>query len=327
VYFMNETWKWDDLRLFLAVARGNGLAKAAPLTRSSAPTLSRRMTALERALGRTLFLRHRNGYDLTQAGEELLGLAEAVEAGTLRIERWRSAEDPNPVVKIAAGVWTSAFLARHMAALVADRDALRVEILSGAAPADLLRREANLGLRNHRPETPGLAGRRVAHVAFAVYGETAYVRDRPEARDERRYAACRWIAFSPPGPKVPSAVWLEQQVLADLFHGPGRPRGRTGGRGALCPALFHRRGRSRADSRLGTHRGAGPRPVAGVPRRGQAQRAHPASLRQARETRSHARRPLRRPAACLNAAPRHWRRLSSGAWSRPQFPGRLGCAP
>jgi DNA-binding transcriptional LysR family regulator len=217
VYFMNETWKWDDLRLFLAVARGNGLAKAAPLTRSSAPTLSRRMTALERALGRTLFLRHRNGYDLTQAGEELLGLAEAVEAGTLRIERWRSAEDPNPVVKIAAGVWTSAFLARHMAALVADRDALRVEILSGAAPADLLRREANLGLRNHRPETPGLAGRRVAHVAFAVYGETAYVRDRPEARDERRYAACRWIAFSPPGPKVPSAVWLEQQVHRDAW--------------------------------------------------------------------------------------------------------------
>lgn len=55
------------------------------------------------------------------------------------------------------------------------------------------------------------------NVAFAIYGETAYVRDRPEARDERRYAACRWIGFSPPGPKVPSAVWLEQQVYRDAW--------------------------------------------------------------------------------------------------------------
>ena len=73
---MDETWNWDDLRLFLAVARASGLAKAAPMTRVSAPTLSRRMTSLERALGGTLFLRHRNGYDLTTAGKELLELAE-----------------------------------------------------------------------------------------------------------------------------------------------------------------------------------------------------------------------------------------------------------
>jgi len=209
---MNEMWSWDDLRLFLAVARSSGLAKAAPMTRVSAPTLSRRMTSLERALGTALFVRHRNGYDLTPAGEELLELAEAVEAGALRVERWRIAADPDPVVKIAAGAWTSAFLARHMTDLAGDEDELAIEILTGAAPADLLRREANLGLRNHRPETPGLAGQLLVRVEFAVYGEAAYVRSSPEAADERRFATCRWIAFSPPGSKLPSAVWLDQQV-------------------------------------------------------------------------------------------------------------------
>jgi len=209
---MSETWNWDDLRLFLAVARSSGLAKAAPMTRVSAPTLSRRMTSLERALGTALFVRHRTGYDLTTAGKELLELAEAVEEGALRVERWRTAADPHPVVKIAAGAWTSTFMARHMADLADDTEELAIEILTGGAPADLLRREANLGVRNHRPETPGLAGRRLVRVEFAIYGEAALVRTSPEAADERRFAACRWIAFSPPGPKVPSAVWLDQQV-------------------------------------------------------------------------------------------------------------------
>jgi len=175
------------------------------------------MTSLERALGTPLFLRHRTGYDLTPAGEELLELAEAVEAGALRVERWRVAADPDPVVKIAAGAWTSAFLARHMADLASDEDELAIEILTGAAPADLLRREANLGLRNHRPETPGLAGQLLVRVEFAIYGEAGYVRSSPEAADERRFAACRWIAFSPPGPKVPSAVWLDQQIHRDAW--------------------------------------------------------------------------------------------------------------
>jgi len=209
---MDETWSWDDLRLFLAVARASGLAKAAPMTQVSAPTLSRRMTSLERALGGALFLRHRNGYDLTTAGKELLELAEAVEEGALRDERWRTAADPHPVVKIAAGAWTSTFMARHMADLADDKEELAIEILTGVAPADLLRREANLGLRNHRPETPGLAGRRLVRVEFAIYGEAALVRASPEATDERRFAACRWVAFSPSGPKVPSAVWLDQHV-------------------------------------------------------------------------------------------------------------------
>ena len=209
---MNETWNWDDLRLFLSVARAGGLARAVPMTQASAPTLSRRMMSLERALGTSLFVRRRDGYDLTIAGKELLELAETLEQGALSVERWRTAADPHPVVKIAAGAWTSTFIARHMSNLIDDNEELTIEILTGIAPADLLRREANLGLRNRRPETPGLAGRRLVRVEFAIYGEETLVRSCPEATDERRFGACRWVAFSPPGPKVPSAVWLDQQL-------------------------------------------------------------------------------------------------------------------
>lgn len=209
---MNERWSWDDLRLFLAVTRAGGLAGAARATGVSAPTLGRRMASLERDLGRALFQRRRDGYALTTDGEELLRLAEALERDALTVDRWRSSNQTNAVVKIAAGAWTSAFLARHIVHLMDDEDAPDIALVTGTGTADLLRREANLGLRNQRPQSAGLAGYRLARVAFAVYGQSAFVDAHPAARDDRRFAGCRWIAFVPPGPKTPSAVWLDQHL-------------------------------------------------------------------------------------------------------------------
>lgn len=209
---MNEIWSWDDLRLFLAVTRAGGLAGAARTTGVSAPTLGRRMAVLERGLGRQLFHRRRDGYDLTPEGRELLPLAETLELEAVAIDRWRSAHQPSDIVRIAAGAWTSAFLARHLDRLVEGEAGPIVELVTGTSTADLLRREANLGLRNQRPELPGLAGYRLARVAFALYGERAFVAAHPETRDDRRFRDCRWIAFAPPGPKTPSAAWLDHKL-------------------------------------------------------------------------------------------------------------------
>lgn len=211
-YFMNETWYWDDLRLFLAVARAEGLAGAKRLTGISPPTLGRRMMALEEGLGGNLFVRQRDGYRLTERGKELLRLAEALELNALTIDRWRASEASGPVVKIAAGTWTSAFIARHLGELVGDSPDILVELVTGAGLADLLRREANIGLRNRRPEIPGLAGFKLTRVEFAVFGGRAYVEAHKEAVDHRRFGLRRWIAFSPPGPKTPSAVWLDERL-------------------------------------------------------------------------------------------------------------------
>ena len=170
------------------------------------------MMSLERALVAQLFVRHRNGYDLTAAGKELLELAEGLEQQALAIERWRTASDPHPVVKIAAGAWMSKFIAGRIAEISDRNEDIAIEILTGVSPADLLRREANLGLRNRRPDMPGLAGKRLLRIEFAVFGEAALVRDHPETTDERRFSVSPWIAFSPAGPKAPSAVWLDQQL-------------------------------------------------------------------------------------------------------------------
>ena len=63
---------WDDLRLFLDVARLGGLTAATETTKRSAATLGRRITVLEKQIGESLFHRSQAGYVLTQAGEDLL---------------------------------------------------------------------------------------------------------------------------------------------------------------------------------------------------------------------------------------------------------------
>ncbi len=212
---MNETLDWNDLRLFIAVARGGGLAGGARAVRASAPTLGRRILALERALGVRLFNRHQHGYELTGDGLDLLSHAEEMERAVLDIERWRSSAAPDALVKIAAGEWTGAWLARNVTSLIEDSEGLSVEILTGSASADLLHRQANLGLRNRRPDTQGLAGKRLGAVAFAVYGEMAFVSRHPETiDDEKRYQSCDWVSFHPPGPMVPSAAWLASRLEA-----------------------------------------------------------------------------------------------------------------
>lgn len=209
---MNERWSWEDLRLFIGVARAGGLAGAVETTRASAPTLSRRMLCLERTMGTTLFIRTRDGYDLTPSGRELLALAETLQNGALRIDRWKSNTDPLPTIKIAAGAWTATFVARHLSCLVDVDNPIRIEIATGISQADLLRREANLGLRNRRPEAQGLAGQRLVRVEFAIYGSGSFIRDHQEATDHVRFRECAWIALSSSGPKPPSSVWLDDQL-------------------------------------------------------------------------------------------------------------------
>lgn len=169
------------------------------------------MTQLEHAVAQRLFDRHRDGYTLTPAGEELLALVGNIEPGAMAIERWRTRADPVPTVRIAAGPWTAAFLAAHIAQ-IRGADGLSIEILSGSAPVDLMRREAQIGVRNRRPEGRGLAGRKLVQISFAVYGKSAAT-DSSEPLPEAASLSVRdWIELSPQDTPPPSAIWLQRKL-------------------------------------------------------------------------------------------------------------------
>ena len=163
---MNEmNVDWDDLRLFLAIARSGGMAAAANETGKSAPTLGRRMLALERQLGKDLFHRKARGYELTKDGMDFLENVAGVEAGLLPLIE---VDNAPPVVKISAGSWVTQLLCRRVGEL-SNQGAVRLQFLSTEETLDIGRREALIGVRNHRPNGRGLAGRRIGRVQFAIY--------------------------------------------------------------------------------------------------------------------------------------------------------------
>lgn len=210
--FENENLNWDDLRLFLAVAQAGGLTAATASTRASAPTLSRRMSHLERVLATTLFERGQSGYELTADGRELLDLVRRMDLPAQSIDSWRQRRDPRPLVRITAGIWTSVFIARHVKTVMPDSKAPRIELLTGANFLNLTRREADLGIRNQRPEQQGLARRRLGLVKFAIFGTADYLAANPQAHSDDRFFACDWVVPSPSSRTGASTTWLHQRL-------------------------------------------------------------------------------------------------------------------
>lgn len=193
---MKDPVGWDELRLFLAVARGEGLSAAARHTGISAPTLGRRVTRLERRLKRNLFERRQTGYALTEDGRELYRQALDMEAAATTIEQW-SARNARRVVRISAGSWTSRFLARHIGELWRPGEPIGIDLATAHARVDIAHRQADIGIRNRASDEARLAGRRVQEVAHCIY------RGRSAAGDD-----LPWIGVTGDAAVTPSARWV-----------------------------------------------------------------------------------------------------------------------
>lgn len=205
---------WDDLRLFIAVARHGGLSGAVRELGSSPATIGRRMLALEQAVGRPLFVRRQTGYELTDDGRLLLAKAQSMEAGARGIQDWLDVEGRRSVVRISAGTWTANFLAANFARLWTPDDPFRIAFKTTEARLDIAHREVEIGVRKAAPEHPSLAGRRTVEVAQAPFR----ARSLPSARHDA------WVAISPEDVATRSARWLASQEGASIAAWANTPR-------------------------------------------------------------------------------------------------------
>ncbi|PIE10066.1 MAG: LysR family transcriptional regulator [Rhodobacterales bacterium] len=168
---------WDDIRLFLAVARAGSLSAAAPVAKMDAATLSRRMARLERRLERALFLRSPQGAVLTAEGEALLDHARRAE------EALRPGLDPAPKagglsgqIRIGAPDGCANFLLPQVCDRIqADNPALDLQILALPRVVNLSRREADMAVTVSPPETGRLTVQKITdyHLHLATSAENA----------------------------------------------------------------------------------------------------------------------------------------------------------
>lgn len=196
-----KNMSWDDLRIFIKVARGGGLSAAAGELGSSPATIGRRMLALENAVARPLFVRRQTGYELTEDGRLLLAKALAMEAGARPIEDWLSSAGNGPVVRISAGTWIANFLAENFGRLWSPEDRFRIAFKTAEARMDIAHREVEIGVRNQPPDGANLASRPLPDAAYAPF----------RARNRAPHSEESWVAIAPADASTASTRWTTAQ--------------------------------------------------------------------------------------------------------------------
>jgi DNA-binding transcriptional LysR family regulator len=168
---------WDDVRIFLAVARAGQILGAARRLELNHATVSRRLAALEDALGAKLFRRHTSGSELTPAGERFLGIAERMEAEMIaaRSELAGEGDEVSGSVRIGApdgfGV---AYLAPRLGALTAEHRELSIQLGPVPRSFSLSRREADIAITVERPSEGRLVAAKLVDYSLGLYASRAY---------------------------------------------------------------------------------------------------------------------------------------------------------
>ena len=189
---------WDDVRYFLAVARGGSVRAAAERLGVNHTTVLRRVAQLEERLGAQMFEKQPSGYRLTAAGEEVLEFADQMEASSNGLETRVFGRDQG--VRGLLRVTLTPMLATHL--LMPDladfarlHPDIEMEILSSGELANLTNREADVALRVVYERTPlklplhGLKGP-------DLFGGVYMSRDRLAAWRAGAPDPIRWIVIS-----------------------------------------------------------------------------------------------------------------------------------
>ena len=168
---------WSDLKYLLALKRAGTLAGAARQLAVDHSTVSRRLAALEGAIGSQLLRRTPEGLCFTEAGNTAAATAEAMEASASGLlDKLAGADDRDAgVVRLTCAEGFIPYLVAQSQQLREAHPELRVELLPSTAALDLLRREADVALRMFRPTQAALVARLVGKLGWSLCASEAYV--------------------------------------------------------------------------------------------------------------------------------------------------------
>lgn len=176
---------WDNLRFFLELSRAGKLTVAARRLGVDHTTVARRVQALEKLLGRPLFIRSGSGYSLAEAGRRLLAQVEAMESAYLAIEQDDSgtADNLSGLVRIGTTEgYGVEFLAGQLAGLTRRYPHLGVDLLAVPRMVHLARHEADIVITLDRPERGPYIITKLTDYVLRLYATADYLACHPPIR-------------------------------------------------------------------------------------------------------------------------------------------------
>ncbi len=169
---------WDDLRIFLAVARAESLSGAGKVLRLDPATVGRRVAKLEEALAARLFAKSPLGYALTDEGARLIAHAEAAEqavaAATDELRGTTGALSGQ--IRIGAPDGCANYLLPQVVAAICDENpGLEVQIVALPRVFNLSRREADMAIAVSPPTAGRLTVQRLTEYRLHLAASRDYL--------------------------------------------------------------------------------------------------------------------------------------------------------
>ncbi|MEO9865475.1 MAG: LysR family transcriptional regulator [Yoonia sp.] len=169
---------WNKARAFLVTAEEGSLSAAARALGMAQPTLGRQVDGLEQELGVVLFERVGRGLTLTPSGLELLEHVRdmGAAAGRVSLAALGQSQALEGTISISASeTYAAVLLPPIIAKLRKEEPGIHVEIVVTNQASDLLRREADIALRNFRPTEPDLVAKKIGMADAILYATPAYI--------------------------------------------------------------------------------------------------------------------------------------------------------
>jgi len=167
---------WDDFRLVKAIADARGMPGAAAALGLDQSTVFRRLGQVEAALGTPLFERHRSGYGLTPAGEEMTAIAGDLDDRIAGFAQKVSDRALKPSGELRVATNDSLLVGLLTPLFAGFRDAcpdVRLDVVVGNPALNLSKRDADVAVRATDSPPENLVGRRIARIAWTLYGRAS----------------------------------------------------------------------------------------------------------------------------------------------------------
>lgn len=200
----------EDLRLLSALGQAKSLAGAARQIKVNHASAWRRLGNIEQRLGARLFERERTGYQPTSAGDEAIAAADKILRELDEVSRKISGQDirPTGTVRLTTTESLLHFIVPALVDLRRSHPGIVVEATAANAFLTLTRRDADIALRFAEEPPEGLVARRLANVAYAVYGSLDYLRGRPGVPP----VDLDWVGFDASLAHLRPARWIVREV-------------------------------------------------------------------------------------------------------------------
>ncbi|WP_417726219.1 LysR family transcriptional regulator [Roseovarius sp.] len=191
---------WDDIRIFLAVARSESLSGAGRVLRIDPATVGRRIARLEEEMGAPLFAKSPTGYALSDGGQRLMGHAMRAEQAMqdAAADMAGQAGGMTGQIRIGAPDGCANFLLPQVCAAIGEQNPdLDIQIVALPRVFNLTRREADMVIAVSPPTAGRLTVQKITDYRLHLAASVRYLRAHPPIRQLADLQEHRMVGYVP----------------------------------------------------------------------------------------------------------------------------------